>query len=737
MRRAIAFLIPLVGFLLASTQTLQGGWKPLTAEEIEQIREERHTFYAAESRGLDDAIHEYYLSRGSRSDGNQTDFDVRYYGLHLNLHFDTQTIDAFVEYRIRSVISGLASVTLNLRTELTVDSVKMGGASATYSHLDHLLIIALPTAVGQDQEFGLVVYYHGTPYYDGAAGLRFSSQMGQQLCWTKATPFRSRYWWPCKDYPEDKPDSIDMYMEMPSTYDLITNGVQISSAPVGADRKLVHYKHNYPITTFCVAFCCTQYTIHQQTWSYEGNAMPLYSYSLPGNGEALDSFRVIGPHVLTTLSDLYGVYPFVDEKMANADFGWTGAMEHQTACMYATNFHSGWIIAHESAHQWWGDMISCRTFNHIWLSEGFASYSEALYYETLYGAKAYHDYVLTQKYLGEGSIYVENLTYEEIYNGNLSYDKASWVLHMLRGVLRDSLFFKAVRDWGNSQFRFGTATTEDFISVLSASVGRDMSWFVSEWIYGNANPNYEISWLCSPDTGRGGYDLTYSIEQLQTSGTIFKMPIRTRFVTTGTAADTVLWNEDQLTFYSLWLPDSVTSVVCDEEQWILRSVAAVPFRMRIRTIVLPDGEQGMAYSQSLTAVGGKPPYHWRFYSGDLPYGLDFDSTTATVSGIPNYPATFYFTIGVTDNGVPAASDLRGYALKIGKTLHICGDANTNTSIDITDAVYLIAYIFSGGPAPDPISNGDSNCDGAVNVADAVYLIAYIFSGGPPPCANCS
>ncbi len=736
MKKAFVILLLLIGSSVLSGQTDRAVWKPLTAEEIVRIRAERHAFYAAESRGMDDAIHEYYLSRGDRADGNQADFDVRYYGLHLNLHFDTQTIDAFVEYKIRSVISGLGSITLNLRNELVVDSVKASGTSTIFSHSNHLLNITLPTVVEQNQEFDLTVYYHGTPYYDGAAGLRFSSQMGQQLCWTKATPFRSRYWWPCKDYPEDKPDSIDMHIEMPSTYDVITNGVQISSTPVGSDRKLVHYKHNYPITTFCVAFCCTQYTIDEQTWSYDGHTMPFYSYALPSNGEALDSFRVIGPNVLTTLSNLFGIYPFVDEKMANADFGWTGAMEHQTACMYATNFHAGWIIAHESAHQWWGDMISCRTFNHIWLSEGFASYSEALYYETLYGTSAYHNYVLAQKYLGEGSIYVENLTYAEIYNSNLSYDKASWVLHMLRGVLGDSLFFKAIRDWGNSQFRYGTATTQDFTSVLSTSVGQDMNWFVNEWIYGNANPSYETSWLCTPNTARGGYDLFYSIEQLQTTGTYFKMPIQVRFVTTGASVDTVLWNDVRVAFYDLWLPDSATNVIFDEQQWVLRTVTSVPFRMRIRTITLPNGVKNIVYSQSLAAIGGKPPYHWQYYSGDLPYGFAFDSTTATVSGTPNYPATYYFTIKVTDSDMPPKIDSRSYALTIDKPLELCGDANGDAGIDISDAIFLIAYIFSGGSAPDPMSNGDPTCDGAIDISDAVSLIAYIFSGGAPPCASC-
>jgi aminopeptidase N len=738
MRRApiLLLLMLTVAAGLLQAQNLPAHWKPLSEEEIARFRAERHAFYAVESQGLDDAIHAQYREQSQRLDGNQADFDIRYYGLHLNLNFPAQTIIASIDYRIKSVIVSLNTVTLNLRNELTVDSVRMSGMSAGFTHSNHLLVIDLPSVVDQGQECDLTVYYHGTPYYDGAAGLKFSTQSGYQMCWTKATPFRSRYWWPCKDYPEDKADSIDMYMEVPAAYDLITNGVQVSSTALEGGRKLVHYKHNYPINTFLVAFCCMQYTINQQTWTYGGHSMPIYSYALPGNNQALDSFRIIGPQVLTTLSNLYGIYPFVNEKMANADFGWTGAMEHQTACMYATNFHTGYIIAHESAHQWWGDMITVRTFNHIWLSEGFASYSEALYYEKLYGTAAYFDYVQSQKYTGPGTIYVENLTYEEIYNGSLSYDKASWVLHMLRGVVGDSAFFKAIRDWGSSQFRYGTATTDDFVSVLNASTRQDLRWFVNEWIYGDGCPDYEISWKCTRNTVRGGFDLAYCVEQVQTSGSYFRMPVRTRFATTGAFVDTVIWEDAELNLHELWFPDSVTSVVFDPQQWVLRNVATVPFSLHIRTTELPNGVLGRPYAQTLSAIGGLPPYHWQFFGGDLPYGLEFDPATATISGTPTYPATFYFTIQVNDSDTPARVDSHGYALTVDEYLLLCGDADGSTGIDISDAVYLIAYIFSGGPAPVLAVNGDPNCDGSTDISDAVYLISYIFSGGPAPCATC-
>jgi aminopeptidase N len=738
MRRVIPILLCVLMFGAAGAQQNSYDWNNLTQDDIEQIRAERHAFYAAESRGRQEAIVDGILEEAMKLDGNQADYDVRYYGIHLNLNFTSQSIIGQVDYRIKSVVNGLDAVDLNLRNELYVDSVIVEGQTAAFSHSNHMLMITTPGSYSQNDEFAMSVYYHGYPYYDGSAGMSFEPLLGAYpACWTKATPYRARYWWPCKDYPIDKADSLDLYIEMPDSYDLATNGLQVSSTPAGSGRKVVHSKHNYPINTYNVAFCCTEYNIDVQTWNYDSYSMPLYTYANPSNPGAYNAFRTFGPQTLTTFSDMYGVYPFVNEKMGNADFGWYGAMEHQTCCMYSPDFHDDWIIAHETSHQWFGDMITCRTFNHIWLNEGFASYSEALYFEQLLGQTAYFNYMQTQRYLGPGSIYVENLVYEEIYNSALSYDKASWVLHMLRGVVGDSVFFQILYDYANSEFKYGTATTEDFIAVASATAGEDLTWLIHEWIYGDGNPEYEYSWQCVHDTTRGGYDLSYAIEQVQEYGTYFKMPIRTTFQTTGDDLDTVLWNEGRFQLYEIWSADSVTDVVFDPQQWILRTATAAPFTLHIATISLPDAVLNQPYSQTLFAVGGLPPYHWRLYGGDLPFGMTFDTTTATLSGTPTWPATYFFTIQVQDSDDPPLTSSNSYKITVteGPT-YTCGDADGNDIVNIADAVALISYIFGSGPPPDPFEAGDVDCNSIVNISDAVYLINYIFGGGEVPCADC-
>ncbi len=736
MPRILMVLLALVltsGSLFAQARIYD--YKNLTADEIQELKELRHEFYAAKSAGKAAAIRESSLHEKMFMDGNQANYDVKYYGINVYLNFLNGTIVSRVDYKIMSTVAGLNAVDLNLTTALTVDSVRFGGTPASFSHVADLLSITTPTPIGQNVEFNMSVYYHGAPVYTaGQQGMDFGSVGGSTMCWTNCEPFGSRYWWPCKDYPLDKPDSVDLYIDYPNTYKTMSNGVIVSDVANGSGRKLIHFKHKYPIATYLVAITCANFTASTQTWNYDSQSMPVYSYTL--NNNARTSFETWMIPVLNALSDRWGTYPFITEKAANAHYGWGGAMEHQTASFYNPTFYTDWVIAHETGHQWWGDMITCNTFNHIWLNEGFASYSEALFFEQRDGFNAYKNWMQTQKFIGTGTVYVENLLTDDIFDGNLVYDKGSWVVHMLRGVLGDSVFFNhAVKDYYDSEHKYGSATTENLSAIVSNAAGTSMSWFFNQWIYGNGSPDYEIAYECEPSDS-GGFRLIYLIQQVQNTGTHFKMPIRTRFVTTAGTVDTVIWNEGPAQVYNLHFADSVTNVIFDADQWILRTVATKPLGLTIVTTSLPDAYNTVPYSEKLYAVAGVPPYHWTFLGGDLPFGMGFEGDTiGAVSGTPTFPADYYFTIQCEDSNIPPAVQQRSYSITVNQApIGIDGDADGSGTITISDVVYLINYIFSGGPAPDPMSTGDADCSGTVTISDVVMLINYIFAGGPAP--NC-
>ncbi|MFH2056287.1 MAG: M1 family aminopeptidase, partial [bacterium] len=548
-------------------------------------------------------------------------------------------------------------------------------------------------------------------------------------------PWGSRYWWPCKDTPADKPDSVDVYVEYPSGYRLMSLGKLMSDTDIGGGRRAVHWKHMYPVATYLIAITCAQFNTAVDTWNYNSVSMPIYTYSLPSS-PSFSEFRAYMPDVLTNLSNAFGLYPYSTEKAGNANYGWGGAMEHQTCSFYNPGFYDEWVIAHETGHQWWGDMITCRTFNHVWLNEGGASYAEPIHWEQQYGTAAYHYYMQTQKFLGEGTIYVEDPLTEDIFDGNLSYDKASWVWHMLRGTIGDEAFFQFIDDWYHSDFQYGAATTSDFGDVLSASVGEDMHWWVDQWIYGSGHPEYELSWECLPDpTKADSYDLTYYVEQIQDNGSFFTMPVRTIFQTTGATLDTTLWY-GPTSLFQIVFADSITNIIIDPEEWVLREYSYAPFSFHLATVALPDGYLNVPYAETLQVVGGVGPYTWTKLSGDLPLGTYFDYQKGILYGTPTWKGHSYFTMKVTDSDVPANVDQRAFTVTIldAPPQNVLGDANGDDIVNITDAVYLIDYIFNGGPPPNPYWTGDVNCDSAVNITDAVFIIQYIFNGGPEP--NC-
>ncbi|GEM_PF-193117 len=157
-------------------------------------------------------------------------------------------------------------------------------------------------------------------------------------------------------------------------------------------------------------------------------------------------------------------------------------------------------------------------------------------------------------------------------------------------------------------------------------------------------------------------------------------------------------------------------------------------RLHVVEHVLPDAYLDRPYFYRLSAVGGQPPYSWTHLGGDLPYGLTFEGDTlGTVQGIPSYKATFYFAVICRDSQNPPLVDTQGVALTVVDPPHVHGDANGSGWVDISDAVYLIAYLYVGGPSPSPSVAGDADCDGSISLYDVVYLVSYIFSRGPAPC----
>jgi hypothetical protein len=569
--------------------------------------------------------------------------------------------------------------------------------------------------------------------------MQFDNHYGNTICWTSVEPYNARNWWPCKDTPSDKADSLEMWIECPSGMYAASNGVLLETTPAGAGRTIYHWKSHYPITTYLVALSVAAFNITTKTWVYDGHTMPVYAFNYPNAYETIACYDTLVIPVLNHYSDAYGIYPFVNEKLGNADCGTWGTMEHQTCSFHDpfSGYSKEYLVIHENAHQWWGDMITCKTFHDVWLNEGFGTFSEAIFYEKQYNSKqVYLDYMQLLKHTGAtGSVYVEDPQTEVIFDGVTSYDKGAWVVHMLRGVLGDNDFFQFLHDWAFSSFRYGSATTADLSDFCSNWTGTDMSWFFNEWIHQPSNPSYTYATLCQPNTADGGYNFYLRIQQTQTHFSAYTMPIKFKFYTTGGTIDTSVFNHARDQFYQFHFADSVTSVAFDPDEWILRTVQQVAMGTYVPTIC-PDAVRDEPYYYEVPVIGGTPPYTWAFLGGDIPYGLSYtDGPSFVLSGTPTYPATYYMNVRVVDSSNPPITTDKGIALTVVEQSFVCGDADGSGQVAISDAVFVINYIFGGGPAPD-VQTADADCSGSVTIGDAVYLINYIFGGGLQPCAGC-
>jgi aminopeptidase N len=274
--------------------------------------------------------------------------------------------------------------------------------------------------------------------------------------------------------------------------------------------------------------------------------------------------------MITFFAQTFGEYAFVDDKYGMCEFPFSGAMEHQTLTSYGRVWVNGThsndtYVAHELSHHWWGDAVSPRLWADIWLNEGFATYSEALWDEHVNGAAHYRQFMQNLVRTWNGTVY--NPLPSQLF-GQTVYDKGAWVQHMLRHVVGDPAFFTTLRNWYQNR-KYGVGDTAAYQAEAEAAAGMgSLSWFFDEWLNGLNMPTYSWSWS-APQTG-SGYDLFIRIDQTQTSGPIFRMPIDIDVTTSSGTARYVLQDALQSQVFRISLDGQPSAVVLDPDNWILK-----------------------------------------------------------------------------------------------------------------------------------------------------------------------
>ncbi|NHZ85264.1 MAG: T9SS type A sorting domain-containing protein [Planctomycetia bacterium] len=388
------------------------------------------------------------------------------------------------------------------------------------------------------------------------------------MIFSLSEPYGARDWWPCKDTPNDKADSVDISLEVPTGLIAASNGKLIETE-VNGNWTTYHWQERYPIATYLVSVAIHPYTVFYDWYYSPSDSMRLEYYVFPDHYEDVQNTYGLTKDMIGAMADRFGEYPFIKEKYGHAEFTWGGGMEHQT--LTSLGGYSEGLIAHELGHQWWGDMVTCANFQHIWLNEGFATYSVAIWYEKQYGDDKRDEYMNSKKYFGSGTIFVEDATtVGNIFEYNLSYAKASWVLHMLRHVIGDSAFFAGLQEYGD-RYRFKSAVTEQFRDVMEEISGKELDSFFQRWIYDEYYPIYEVVY------NQSGNNLWVRINQIQNSK-IFKMPIDIKATFTDASESTwVVQNTEISELFTLPIPDGKTieSIELDPDDWILKKISEI------------------------------------------------------------------------------------------------------------------------------------------------------------------
>ena len=501
------------------------------------------------------------------------DVDVLHYTFRLTLSDDTDAIRGEATLDVR-FLDGVDALRLDLTgparggTGMTVTAVRSDGADAPFTHENDCLTIRLdpPAASGERRTF--TIAYEGVP----DDGLIISeNKFGDRTFFGDNWPDRAHHWLPTVDHPSDKA-VCEFIVTAPVHYQVVGCGERLEETDLPGERRRTRWRSTAPMATkvmvigaarFAVAHVDDVDGVPVETWVYPQDRDPgFYDYAL-------------AERILRFFSGHIGPYPYA--KLANVQSKTRfGGMENASNIFYAEGSVTGTrqsegLLAHEIAHQWFGDSVTEKDWPHIWLSEGFATYFTQLYMEFTYGhdrlvagMRAARDRVVAYARRAPNSAVVDpSITNLMALLSPNAYQKGAWVLHMLRHEVGDDVFWDGIRDYYH-QYRDGNADTEDFREVMEEVSGKDLAWFFRQWIHRPGQPHFEGSWRYADGA------LTITLRQTQ-PGPPFRVPLEVGLFT-GDALlpriEALDVDEAEETF-TLPLDAPPSRVVLDPNTWVL------------------------------------------------------------------------------------------------------------------------------------------------------------------------
>jgi len=516
-----------------------------------------------------------------------TNIDVTYYHLSLNVNFlPSYSLVGTVRVEGKVINSPMSALALDLKNNMVVSAVSLaGGGALAFAQVGDVLNITLPAPVPVNGTVAVDVEYGGLPVQTGFGSFVFGIRSGDYYAWSLSEPYGARDWWPCKDHPSDKADSVRVTVKVPQAYRVGSQGV-VSETLLGG-IKTYDWKSNYPISNYLVSIAVGEYVQHAGFYIRPAPLAALYGpLSLPLEHLVYnDGTSTLPPgwanvtDVLAVFEDWFGPYPFADEKYGHSETTFGGGMEHQT--MTSLGGTGVGLVAHELGHQWFGDLISPKTWPHLWLNEGFATYSEMLYFEARENVyPGQFEGLLAARYNSAlnavGTLVLQDtVSVSNMFASSRVYAKGAAVLHMLRNVIGDVAFKNTLQAYAaDPAVKYGAANTDDFHRVAEQESGMDLDAFFYQWVTDGFGVPFYLSFSFWQASVGGGYDVWTTVEQWQTlpysNIDVFEMPLDIAVQTTGGEERVRFQNDQRHQVFAYHVSNEPLSVAIDPDYWILR-----------------------------------------------------------------------------------------------------------------------------------------------------------------------
>jgi aminopeptidase N len=518
-------------------------------------------------------------TRGTTNDvALMAKYNVHNYALQLAAENNSLYVDGATTIGFTTVVN-LDTFVVELSSAHTVDSIKYNGTNIPFTHAADIIQAFLPNIIPLYSTATITIFYHGTCPNTGASAIDFgfntdtSPSWGNSVTWSLSQPYSAYQWFACKQALQDKADSSSVSIITSSTNKAGSNGKLISTETLPNGKVKYNWKSNYPIDYYLISVAIAQYVeykIYAKPSSMPNDSILVqhFVYNNPGTLPQFKNQMDTVARMLEYFSDKISLYPFAAEKYGVCLAPFTGGMEHQT--MTTEGFHEFTLNAHELFHQWFGDNVTCKTWSDIFVNEAFASYGEYLALEKFRSFAAaqadmaeVHSRVKTQ--LG-GSIYFTDTTNARIFSSRLSYDKGAAVVHSLRFVLGDSVFFKTLGNYQNG-FAKSTAGIQDFKTIAENTSGQNLTDFFDQWIYKEGYIKFNTEYTSNGNAIIIKIDHSGSVA----NNNLYKTPLQVKCKSaSGDTSFTVNIYANTHTYY---IPSTkiITAVQIDPNNWLLDS----------------------------------------------------------------------------------------------------------------------------------------------------------------------